>query len=62
MQIITRNKGESVIIGDNITITVIEIRGGNVRLGIEHPAGVSVQRREVYEAIQREESASQQPR
>jgi carbon storage regulator len=49
--VITRQKNESVVIGDDITITVVEIRGDKLRLGIGHPSGVSVHRREVYEAI-----------
>lgn len=52
MLVLSRKKNESIIIRDNITITVIEIRGDKVRLGIEAPKDVSVHRREVYEAIQ----------
>lgn len=51
MLVLSRKKNESIIINDNITITVIEIRGDKVRLGIEAPKDVSVHRREVYEAI-----------
>jgi carbon storage regulator len=50
--LIPRKKNETVVIGDDITVTVVEIRGDKVRLGIGHPIGVSVHRREVYEAIQ----------
>jgi carbon storage regulator len=49
--VIPRKKGESVVIGDDIILTVIEVRRDKVRLGIEYPKGVTVQRREVYEAI-----------
>jgi carbon storage regulator len=49
--ILPRKKGESVVISDDIILTVIEVRGDKVRLGIEHPKGVTVQKREVYEAI-----------
>jgi len=56
MHVITRKKGESLVIGDNIEVTVIEVRGDEVRLAVEHPVEVSVHRREVYEAIQRTES------
>ena len=59
MHVISRKKGESLVIGDNIEVTVIEIRGDKVRLGVEHPVEVSVHRREVYEAIQRTESVSE---
>ena len=51
MLVLSRKKNESIIINDNITVTVIEIRGDKVRLGIEAPKEVTVHRREVYEAI-----------
>ena len=51
MLVLSRKKNESIIINDNITVTVIEIRGDKVRLGIEAPKDVTVHRREVYEAI-----------
>ena len=51
MIVIRREKGESVVIGDDIILTVIEVRGDKVRLGIEHPKGITVHRREIYEAI-----------
>ncbi len=51
MLVLSRKKNESIIISDNITVTVIEIRGDKVRLGIEAPKDVSVHRREVYDAI-----------
>ena len=44
MQVISRQKGESLVIGDNIEVTVVEIRGDQVRLGVEHPVEVSVHR------------------
>lgn len=56
MLVISRNKNQSVIIGDDIKITVVEVRGDKVRLGISAPREVSVHRVEVYEAIQREKS------
>ena len=59
MHVISRKKGESLVIGDNIEVTVIEIRGDEVRLGVEHPAEVSVHRREVYEPVQRADSVSE---
>jgi len=49
--LVPRKLGESIVINDDITLTVIEIRGDKVRLGVEHPKGVSVHRQEVYEAI-----------
>ncbi len=54
MLVLTRKKNESIIIGDSISIMVIEIRGGKVRLGIDAPREVPVHRQEVYEAIKRE--------
>lgn len=55
MLVLSRKKNESIIIGDNISIVVVEIRGDKVRLGIEAPREVSVHRNEVYEAIKREQ-------
>lgn len=52
MLVLSRKKNESIIINDLITLTVIEIRGDKVRLGIEAPKDIPVHRREVYEAIQ----------
>ena len=49
--VIPRKKGESVVFGDDIILSVIEIKGDKVRLGIELPEGGTVHRREVYEAI-----------
>ncbi len=52
MLVLSRKKDESIIINDHIRITVVEIRGDKVRLGIDAPKDVTVHRREVYEAIQ----------
>ncbi len=57
MLVLSRKKNESIIINDHITITVVEIRGDKVRLGIEAPKDVTVHRREVYEAIQQQSRA-----
>lgn len=54
MLVLTRKKNESIIIGDSISIMVIEIRGDKVRLGINAPREVPVHRQEVHEAIKRE--------
>ena len=54
MLVLSRHRDESIIIGDDIVITVVDIRGDKVRLGIAAPIEVSVHRQEVYEAIQRE--------
>lgn len=58
MLVLSRKKDEKIIIGDTITLMVIEIRGDKVRLGIEAPKEVSVHRQEVYEAIRRERNHS----
>ena len=54
MLVLSRQRDESIIIGDHIVITVVDIRGDKVRLGIEAPKDIPVHRQEVYEAIQRE--------
>lgn len=54
MLVLSRKRDESIIIGDDIVITVVDIRGDKVRLGIDAPQDVPVHRQEVYEAIQRE--------
>jgi len=54
MLLLSRQRDESIVIGDNIWVTIVDIRGDKVRLGIEAPSEISVHRREVYEAIQRE--------
>jgi carbon storage regulator len=56
MLVLSRQRDESIIIGDNIVITIVDIRGDKVRLGIEAPTEITVHRQEVYEAIQRENS------
>jgi carbon storage regulator len=58
MLVLSRQRDESIIIGDNIVVTIVDVRGDKVRLGIEAPREVSVHRREVYEAIQRENQAA----
>ncbi len=54
MLVLSRHRDESIIIGDNIVVTIVDIRGDKVRLGIDAPTEIPVHRREVYEAIQRE--------
>ncbi|MCE9555621.1 MAG: carbon storage regulator CsrA [Planctomycetes bacterium] len=54
MLVLSRQRDESIMIGDNIVITVVDVRGDKVRLGIEAPTEIPVHRHEVYEAIQRD--------
>jgi len=54
MLVLSRKKNESIVIDDRIVITVVEIRGDKVRLGIQAPRDVPVHRQEVYEALQKE--------
>ena len=54
MLVLSRHRDESIIIGDDVVITIVDIRGDKVRLGINAPQDIPVHRREVYEAIQRE--------
>ena len=61
MLILTRRVGETLVIGDEITVTVLGVRGNQVRLGVNAPKHVSVHRQEIYERIQKEnEQASEQ--
>ena len=54
MLVLSRQRDESIMIGDNVVVTVVDIRGDKVRLGIEAPNEIPVHRQEVYDAIQRE--------
>lgn len=56
MLVLSRKKNESIVINNDITIVVVEIRGDKVRLGVEAPKEVPVHRREVYDAIKRNET------
>ena len=55
MLVLSRKKNETIVINDNIVVTVVEVRGDKVRLGIEAPKEVTVHRREVYDAIKKSE-------
>jgi carbon storage regulator len=55
MLVLSRKRDERIVIGDNIVITVVEVRGDKVRLGIEAPAEVPVHRQEVIDAMRRAE-------
>ncbi len=60
MIILSRKTDESIVIGDNIVVTIVDIRGDMVRLGIQAPTEIPVVRREVYDAIQRENARAEQ--
>ena len=54
MLVLSRHRDESIMIGDDVVVTIVDIRGDKVRLGIDAPQHIPVHRQEVYEAIQRE--------
>mgnify|MGYP001828234816 CR=1 FL=1 len=60
MLVLSRHRDESIMIGDDLVITVVDIRGDKVRLGIDAPTDIPVHRQEVYEAIQRENRKASQ--
>jgi len=62
MLVFTRKRDESLIIGTDIEITILNISSGNVKVGINAPRHISVHRQEVYEAIKRENLAAAQSR
>ena len=59
MLVLSRKKNESIVINNDITIVVVDIRGDKVRLGVEAPKEVPVHRREVYDLIKQNEAAAQ---
>jgi carbon storage regulator len=59
MLVLSRQKDESIVIGDDVEVTIVDVRGDKVRLGITAPKSISVHRKEVYEAIQREKKEAQ---
>ncbi len=60
MLVLSRQRDESIMIGDKVVITIVDIRGDKVRLGIQAPQEIPVHRQEVYDAIQREHRAAGQ--
>ncbi len=54
MLVLSRQRDESIMIGDNVVVTIVDIRGDKVRLGIQAPSEIPVHRQEVFDAIQRE--------
>ena len=62
MLVLSRTKDESIMIGDDIEIVIVDVRGDKVRLGITAPRDISVHRKEVYEAIQKERETEDEKR
>jgi carbon storage regulator len=58
MLVLSRHRDESIMIGDDVVVTIVDIRGDKVRLGINAPQDIPVHRREVYDAIKRENEKS----
>lgn len=61
MLILTRRSGESIMIGDEITLTIAGVFGNQVRVGIEAPKSIPIHREEIYERIKRERARNQKP-
>jgi len=59
MLILTRRVGETVMIGNEVTVTVLGVKGNQVRIGVNAPKDVSVHREEIYERIKREEDGGE---
>jgi len=62
MLILTRRVGETVMIGSDVTVTVLGVKGNQVRIGVNAPRDVAVHREEIYERIKREEEGGQDAR
>lgn len=61
MLILTRRVGETLMIGDEVTVTVLGVKGNQVRIGVNAPRDVAVHREEIYERIKREQSPEASP-
>ncbi|MCE5303189.1 MAG: carbon storage regulator CsrA [Planctomycetaceae bacterium] len=61
MLVLSRQRDESIVIGDKVVVTIVDIRGDKVRVGIQAPGEIPVHRQEVYEAIQRENRRKNSP-
>ena len=60
MLVLSRQKDESIMIGDDVEITIVDVRGDKVRLGINAPRNIAVHRKEIYIAIQKEKEENKQ--
>ena len=61
MLILTRRVGETLVIGDNVTVTVLGVKGNQVRIGVNAPREVAVHREEIFQRIQNEQSQNDSP-
>ncbi len=61
MLVLSRQRDESIMIGDDVEIIIVDVRGDKVRLGITAPKSIPVHRREIYDAIQREKNQKKEP-
>ncbi len=61
MLVLSRQRDESIMIGDDVEIIIVDVRGDKVRLGITAPKSIPVHRREIYDAIQREKKEKEEP-
>ena len=61
MLVLSRQRDESIMIGDDVEIIIVDVRGDKVRLGITAPRSIPVHRREIYDAIQREKADNKEP-
>ena len=60
MLVLSRSRDETIMIGDDVEITIVDVRGDKVRLGINAPRSIAVHRKEIYIAIQKEKEANEQ--